>query len=555
MNMTEQQPFGKSVIQTFVKSIIESKGKPKTLLINTSNFNLFADLTNSDVTQVSRADEIPNNVKFDVVLGDLPLGLNKNEWQDTINNRIIKAQQNWLDILKSLFSLEDKGLAIFLVEPHGLSNDQGQKFQREMNAIGFYVNGVFNTPEKLLSPTTKIRPTLISISKEEHPKLYLAELVETDQAEQVAHNFLSSVDTGHLTGGTLIANDDFVGFYRLKIQQLIERLETQYKKYENYTLSDIATEINSVKSGKTFEEKENAVYIPTIGKSKVVSNLQDAKLKHHNYFQIVLKENTSNEYVASFFESTLGRLVLDSLRMQSFIPHVNKRDIEQASIAVPSIVEQKSIVLTQHKLRELKDVIENFNREIALNPTSSASIQGQLSRMLEAIAVLTDADKVRAIIREGESKRIEFKQSLSLDVKKQKEESYDVKKESYIELASLKTIVAFLNTEGGTLLIGISDNDQICGVDGEIEKFYKNTDKFLLHFKNLLKSKIGEQFYPFIDNRLVKVNDVNVLLVECKASQTPCYFDSKVFYVRTNPATDKLEGPKLVQYVRHHFQI
>ena len=546
MNMTEQQPFGKSVIQTFVKSIIESKGKAKTLLINTSNFNLFADLANSDLTQVSRADEIPNNVKFDVVLGDLPLGLNQNEWQDTINNRIIKAQQNWLDILKSLFSLEDKGLAIFLVEPHGLSNYQGQKFQREMNAIGFYVNGVFNTPEKLLFPTTAIRPTLISISKEEHPKLYLAELVETDQAEQVAHNFLSSVETGNLTGGTLIANGDFVGFHRLKIQQQIERLETQYKEYDNYTLSDLAAEINSVKSGETFEEKANAVYIPRIGNSKVVSNLQDAKLKHHNYFQIVLKENTSNEYVASFFESTLGRLVLDSLSMQSFIPHVNKRDIEQAPIAVPSIVEQKSIVLTQHKLRELKDVIENFNREIALNPTSSASIQGQLSRMLEAMAVLTDADKVRAIIREGESQTIEFKESLSLDVKKQT-------KESYIEQSSLKTIVAFLNTDGGTLLIGVCDDGQICGVDGEIEKFHKKTDKFLLHFKNLLKSKIGEEFYPFIDNRLVKVDDVNVLLVECKASQTPCYFDSKDFYVRTNPATDKLEGPKLVEYVKHRF--
>jgi hypothetical protein len=546
MNMTEQQPFGKSVIQTFVKSIIESKGKPKTLLINTSDFNLFADLANSDLTQVSRADEIPNNVKFDVVLGDLPLGLNQNEWQDTINNRIIKAQQNWLDILKSLFSLEDKGLAIFLVEPHGLSNYQGQKFQREMNAIGFYVNGVFNTPEKLLFPTTAIRPTLISISKEEHPKLYLAELVETDQAEQVAHNFLSSVETGNLTGGTLIANGDFVGFHRLKIQQQIERLETQYKEYDNYTLSDIAAEINSVKSGETFEEKANAVYIPRIGNSKVVSNLQDAKLKHHNYFQIVLKENTSNEYVASFFESTLGRLVLDSLSMQSFIPHVNKRDIEQAPIAVPSIVEQKSIVLTQHKLRELKDVIENFNREIALNPTSSASIQGQLSRMLEAMAVLTDADKVRAIIREGESQTIEFKESLSLDVKKQT-------KESYIEQSSLKTIVAFLNTKGGTLLIGVSDDGQICGVGGEIEKFHKTTDKFLLHFKNLMKSKIGEQFYPFIDNRLVKVDDVNVLLVECKASQTPCFLEGKDFYVRTNPATDKLEGPKLVEYVKHRF--
>ncbi len=103
-------------------------------------------------------------------------------------------------------------------------------------------------------------------------------------------------------------------------------------------------------------------------------------------------------------------------------------------------------------------------------------------------------------------------------------------------------------------MIGVSDDGQIRGVDGEIEKFHKNIDKFLLHFKNLLKSKIGEEFYPFIDNRLVKLDDVHILLVECKASQTPCYLESKDFYVRTNPATDKLEGPKLVEYVKHHFR-
>lgn len=549
MNMTaEQESLGKSIIQTFVKSIIDRKSNPKTLLINLSDFNLFANLANPDITRISRAEEIPNNIKFDIILGDFPFGLYQTEWQDPTSNRIIKAPQNWLEILRSLLLLEDDGLAIFLAEPHGLSNNQGQKFQREINARGFYVNGIFNTPEKSLYPANGIRPTLISISKEKRPNLYLAELVETDQAEQVAYNFLSSIDAGNLTSGTLIANGDFVGFHRLKIQQQIERLETQYKEYDNYVLSDLAAEINSVKSGKTFEDRENAVYIPNIGNSKVVSNLQDAKLKHHNYFQVVLKEGTSNEYVALFFESNLGRLILDSLSTQSFISHVNKQDIEQASIAVPSIAEQKSIVLTKHKLRELQDVIENFNKEIALKPTSSASIQGQLIRMLEAIAILTDADKVRAIIREGESKTIEFKETFSLNV-------YTGTKDSSLEKASLKSIGAFLNTEGGNLLIGVSNKGEIRGVDREIEKFYKNdTDKFLLHFKDLLQGKIGEQFYPFIDHRLVKVDDVHILLVDCKASQTPCYLESKDFYVRTNPATDKLEGPKLVEYVKHHFR-
>lgn len=544
--MIEQESFGKGIIQAFVNSVIENKGKSNVLHIRASTFNLFDDLAGTNVLQVARIEEIPDNIQFDIILGDLPLGTYQSSWEDVTSRKTVKAQQNWLEMLKSLLVLKDQGLAIFLVEPHGLSNTQGQKFQRELNERGFFVNGIFNTPERVLSPDTVIRPVLVSISKEEHQNLYLAELLESDQSEQVAHNFLASVDTENLLGGTMMRREDFVGFHSLKIQRQIERLETQYKEYDKHSLGELAVEINLVRSGGKYQERENSVYIPRIGKSQVVSRLQDAKLKHHNYFQVVLKEIALNEYIVSFFESTLGRLILDSLSMQSVIPHVNKRDIEQVLVAVPSVEEQESIVLTQRKLLELKDVIDNFKKELALNPTSSTSIQGQLSRMLEAIVILTDADKVRGIIREGESKRVEFKESLSLDVKKQT-------KESYIELSALKTIVAFLNTDGGVLLIGVADDGRMIGVDAEIEKFHKNTDKFLLHFKNLLQNKIGEAFYPFIEYRLVRFDSQRLLFVECEASKTPCYLDNKEFYVRTNPATDKLEGPKLVEYVKHHF--
>ena len=167
--------------------------------------------------------------------------------------------------------------------------------------------------------------------------------------------------------------------------------------------------------------------------------------------------------------------------------------------------------------------------------------------MLNAIGGLTDVDKVYGLVREGESKNTEFKETLSLDIKKQT-------KEKYIETSALKTVVAFLNTEGGILLIGISDEGKITGLNDEIEKFYKNTDKFLLQWKNLLKQHVGEEFYPFIEYKVIKVGDKLVLWVECKQSPSPCYLDQNDFYVRTNPATDKLEGPKLVEYVKNHFK-
>ena len=68
-----------------------------------------------------------------------------------------------------------------------------------------------------------------------------------------------------------------------------------------------------------------------------------------------------------------------------------------------------------------------------------------------------------------------------------------------------------------------------------------------------MKEHIGEEYYPFVDYEIVKVDEKLVLRVECKESPSPCYLDQNDFYVRTNPSTDKLEGPKLVAYVKNHF--
>jgi len=45
-----------------------------------------------------------------------------------------------------------------------------------------------------------------------------------------------------------------------------------------------------------------------------------------------------------------------------------------------------------------------------------------------------------------------------------------------------------------------------------------------------------------------------VFRVNCAPSDIEVFVDGKDFYVRTNPATDKLDGPKLLEYVKQRFQ-
>ncbi len=156
-------------------------------------------------------------------------------------------------------------------------------------------------------------------------------------------------------------------------------------------------------------------------------------------------------------------------------------------------------------------------------------------------------DELEREIRNGETKVLEFKETFSLDVKKQT-------KEKWIELSALKTIGGFLNSEGGKLLIGVSDEKILLGTTQEIDKLFNSKDHFLLHIKSLIKSNYGEKIYPYIDIYFKTLRQAEILIVECKKSKMPIWLDGKDFYVRTNPATDKLDGPDLVSYIKERFE-
>jgi len=544
----DNKPEKLSVLASFTHELMKLRNVQSGLKITISNFSVFESITFSirDARGFDWHNEFTNSGEFDFILGDFPLGMSKRE-DYKFGSVTLKTRQNWIEILKSIKLLNQKGVALYLVEPTCFSNSEGKKLEDALNSAGYFVNAIFNAPDGILQPETSINPVFVLITKNKTNTVFLADLLNEPQASEVAHNFHSETVGNNLSKGLTVEERAFYGFHRIKIKQQIEKLETQYKEYGEYKIGELAKEINYVKHGDNFEEKENAVYVPRVGNSSVVSKLTDTVIKHHNYFQVVIGEQAINGYVAAFFRSDLGKLILQSLTSGTMIPHLNKSDLAQATIALPSFDDQEKILVTQQKLNDLKNSIDNFDNELALNPTSSKSILAQLDSMLEAIGGLTDADEVRNIIRQGESKNTEYKETLSLDVKKKT-------KEKYVELSALKTIVAFLNTEGGTLLLGVADNGELTGIDIEIDKFHKsNTDKFLLHMKNIIKTRIGEEFYPYIDYKLVAISDKNVLFVKCKESESPCYLDDAVFYVRTNPATDKLEGPKLVQYVKNHF--
>lgn len=324
--------------------------------------------------------------------------------------------------------------------------------------------------------------------------------------------------------------------------QQIKRLAKQYGGYKIMPLSELIREIQFVHKDDDPDTRDNIVYI-SMNANPLLDNLDEDS--RYTYKILLDSCRLIAKYLQLFLQSKLGSLMRSKLIERDIF--LREESLMSLAIPVPEIATQIKMAEAAERLEVLKDGIQQLEKELIFSPPSASAVLDQVDGMLDVIGSLTDVDRLMSLIRQGECKRIEFKESFSLDIRK------DVS-EKYIELSSLKTIAAFLNSDGGFLLVGVNDSSAIVGLDREINRFHNGSrDKFLLHFKNNLKSRIGEEFYPYINQKLLVAGGLPVLLVECKKSASGCFLDGKDFYVRTNPSTDKLEGARLISYIKNNF--
>jgi len=150
--------------------------------------------------------------------------------------------------------------------------------------------------------------------------------------------------------------------------------------------------------------------------------------------------------------------------------------------------------------------------------------------------------EIDSLIKAGESTTLEFKSTMRTNLKTGR-----TGKE--IEIAWLKTVVAFMNSDGGILLIGVDDTGKILGND--IDNF-ANEDKCRLHFKNMLNTHIGAEFTRFIHLQIVTIQKETILIVECERVRKPVFLSmgkQEDFYIRSGPSSMKLSMSQMVKYL------
>ena len=165
---------------------------------------------------------------------------------------------------------------------------------------------------------------------------------------------------------------------------------------------------------------------------------------------------------------------------------------------------------------------------------------------IEKDAGVGDFDLSQVVIN-GESEAVELKSTMRTNL-------HTGTKDPRMELAVLKTLASFLNTNGGTLIVGVSDDGSPVGIETD---GFPNEDKMGLHLVNIVKSRMGIQAMTSLHAHFDDHDDCRVMVVKCGRAPSPVFVkdgETERFYIRTGPSTTELSASQTQEYVKRKFK-
>jgi uncharacterized protein with ParB-like and HNH nuclease domain len=160
------------------------------------------------------------------------------------------------------------------------------------------------------------------------------------------------------------------------------------------------------------------------------------------------------------------------------------------------------------------------------------------------------------MIASGEHGFLEFKSTMRWNWR---ENRLDKKMEEII----LKTISAFANAEGGKLLIGVTDDGELLGLELDYNTMKEgNKDHFELHLRNIVNHAFGKNFGAInMRVRFPIINDVEICEIDIKPTLNPIYLtvpdrngvSQKKFFIRSGNTSQELDIAESAAYIQKRF--
>jgi hypothetical protein len=158
---------------------------------------------------------------------------------------------------------------------------------------------------------------------------------------------------------------------------------------------------------------------------------------------------------------------------------------------------------------------------------------------------------IEDLISQGEDEKVEYKSSLRWDYKEAKATKVPQK-------AAAKTLAAFFNGQGGTLVIGLKDDGEVLGIEPDLSTLHgkPDLDGFGLAFTQVVGNYLGMDRAALVELTISEKDDKQLAVISCPPSGAPVFVEDGnevEFWVRAGPSSRKLNVLETNQYIQHRW--
>ncbi len=324
-----------------------------------------------------------------------------------------------------------------------------------------------------------------------------------------------------------ISPDEFIG---RGIQHPLWGLMTWYFKSKNAICFSTGVSIRK-NMGKKFELEWDHIF--------PWSALRDRGYNRNNSTKYALAQEITNRAILT---QTANRTKLNK-PADGYLKEVNEK--------FPKAQKLQCIPQNEElwKIENFEDFLQERRKILAK----------ELNDFLENITITEEVnveEDVLEMIENGENNGVEFKTTLRYDMN-----TLVINKK--LEEVILKTIAAFSNADGGTLIMGVEDNGNIIGLGNDYNTLKGGTkDEFENHLRNLIRKEYGTDFDKLcIEINFPKIEDEEICIVEISPFSKPLYtivsnssgVKTKKFYVRSGNSSPELDISEVSEYINKRF--
>lgn len=237
--------------------------------------------------------------------------------------------------------------------------------------------------------------------------------------------------------------------------------------------------------------------------------------RDHIFAYSILKNsgyNMNNRHKYSLAQEITNRAILTQL--------ANRTKLDQsADVYLKNIKDKNPEALKLQCIPDDENLWKLENFELFLQERRKI-LTSELNAFLEGLTETKEMAQevdIMDLISEGESKYLEFKSSLRWDTRQGTENKA-------LEQVVLKVISSFSNAEWGTLLIGVSDDWKVLGLQKDYELLKGGRDEFELHLTNIINNAFWSAFRATqINITFPNVDEQEICMIEIKSWWKPLF--------------------------------